>query len=262
MTSFGIARSVITYEFPLNERIRTLLRLEDLFARFSFYASRKEAPDNHAALLVLFEITEVASRADLKSDLLQELERQKQVLESLRTNPDVAEDRLEKVLGDIERTSARLLDMSGRIGQHIRENEWLMSIKQRTTIPGGTCEFDVPSYHYWLHMPAAARASALDSWMSPLFPIRDGLSIVLRLLRDSGRSYPCVAEGGAFQQMAGGKLVQLLEVRLSEDIPCVPELSANKYMINVRFIGTQPLGGERLKQCAIDIPFELTFCNL
>jgi len=34
--------------------------------------------DHHATLLTLFEILEVASRADLKSDLLQELERQKQ----------------------------------------------------------------------------------------------------------------------------------------------------------------------------------------
>ena len=71
---------MITYEYPLNERIRTLLRLEDLFERSRHFIARTEPHDHHVALLTLFEIMEVASRADLKSDLLQELERQKQVL--------------------------------------------------------------------------------------------------------------------------------------------------------------------------------------
>ena len=82
---------MITYEYPLNERIRTLLRLEDLFERSRHFIARSDPQDHHMALLTLFEIMEVAGRADLKSDLLQELERQKQVLLSFRNNPDIAE---------------------------------------------------------------------------------------------------------------------------------------------------------------------------
>ena len=80
--------------------------------------------------------------ADLKSDLIQELERQKQVLATFRSNPDIAEDVLNQVLGDIEQASQSLFSMTGKIGQYLRENEWLMSIKQRTSIPGGACELD------------------------------------------------------------------------------------------------------------------------
>ena len=144
---------MITYEYPLNERIRTLLRLEDLFERSRHFIARTEPHDHHMALLTLFEIMEVAGRADLKSDLLQELERQKQVLLSFRNNPDIAEDALAHVLRDIEQASQALFSMTGKIGQYLRENDWLMSIKQRTGIPGGACEFDLPSYHYWLHRP-------------------------------------------------------------------------------------------------------------
>jgi cell division protein ZapD len=62
---------VITYEYPLNERIRTLMRLENLFGRANhFLVNEEDSRDHHAALLTLFEILEVASRADLKSDLL------------------------------------------------------------------------------------------------------------------------------------------------------------------------------------------------
>jgi cell division FtsZ-interacting protein ZapD len=139
------ARSVITYEYPLNERIRTLLRLEDLFERSRHFIARTDPHDHHMALLTLFEILEVSSRADLKSDLLQELERQKQVLLSFRNNPEIAEEALSGVLRDIEQASAALFSMTGKIGQYLRENDWLMSIKQRTGIPGGACEFDLPS---------------------------------------------------------------------------------------------------------------------
>ncbi|HTG96229.1 MAG TPA: cell division protein ZapD, partial [Burkholderiales bacterium] len=139
---------MITYEYPLNERIRTLLRLEDLFERSRHFIARTDQHDHHMALLTLFEIMEVAGRADLKSDLLQELERQKQVLLSFRNNPDIAEDALAHVLRDIEQASQALFSMTGKIGQYLRENDWLMSIKQRTGIPGGACEFDLPSYHY------------------------------------------------------------------------------------------------------------------
>jgi uncharacterized protein with von Willebrand factor type A (vWA) domain len=65
---------VIVYEYPLNERVRTLLRLEDLFDRVLFFIARDSAYEHHAALVGIFEILEVASRGDLKSDLLQELD--------------------------------------------------------------------------------------------------------------------------------------------------------------------------------------------
>ena len=162
-----------TYEYPLNERIRTLLRLEDLFERSRHFVARSDSQDHHVALLTLFEIMEVASRADLKSDLLQELERQKQVLMSFRGSPDIAEAALASVLRDIEQASAALFSMTGKIGQYLRENDWLMSIKQRTAIPGGACEFDLPSYHYWLHRPAAERTGQLAAWTAPLYPLRD-----------------------------------------------------------------------------------------
>ena len=252
---------MITYEYPLNERIRTLLRLEDLFDRFDAHAASPDPHDHHMALLTLFEIMEVSSRADLKSDLLQELERQKQVLLSFRNNPDIAEDALNSVLRDIEQASAALFSMTGKIGQYLRENDWLMSIKQRTGIPGGACEFDLPSYHYWLHRPAEERTGQLAAWTGPLYPLRDGSAIILRILRESGKPQALSAQQGMFQQMLGGRTAQMLRLRLERGTPCVPEISANKYVLNIRFIAQN---GEELRQRTADwdVEFELTFCNL
>ena len=251
---------MIIYEYPLNERIRTLLRLEDLFERLGVLLSRDDAIDHHFALLTLFEILEVASRADLKSDLLQELERQRQVLVAFRNNPDIAEDILLQVLGDMERASTALFAVAGKIGQHVRENEWLMSIKQRSSIPGGTNEFDLPSYHHWLHRDAAERSADLQAWIGPMFAIRDAGAIVLKLLREGGKPAKHIAQNGTFSQMLGGRVAQLVRIRLPRTTPVIPEISANKYALNVRFtvFGTDP----RPKLTETNVEFELTFCNL
>ncbi len=252
--------SVISYEYPLSERIRTLLRLEDLYERLDYFLDKHEGLQHHVALLLIFEIYEVAARADLKSDLLQELERQKQSLEALRGNPDVSESALENVLRQIDQAASRLYQASGKIGQELRENEWLMSIKQRTNIPGGICEFDLPSYHYWLHLPPDQQRHDLDGWLAPFLPMRDAIDIVLRLLRASGKSSLQVATQGMYQQMMTGRVAQMVTVGLARGYQCVPEISANKYALNIRFMTQE--GMQRPRVAETDVEFELTFCNL
>jgi cell division protein ZapD len=245
----------------LNERIRTLMRLEDLFARASHFASRDEAPEHHAALLSLFEITDVASRADLKTDLLQELERQKQVLGPLRSNPEIDQQALIALLATMEQVNASLLAQAGKVGMHLRENEWLMAIKQRAAIPGGVCEFDLPAYHYWLNKDPAARRRDLAGWIEPFESIRTGAAIVLKLLRENSRSSRHTAYRGVFQLMlTTTKVAQLLRLTMRRDLPCVPEVSANKYALNIRFIAVS--GMDRGNVVDQDIEFELMFCNL
>lgn len=252
---------MIRYEHPLNERIRTLMRLEDLFARADFFASRDDAPDHHAALLSLFEITDVAARADLKADLVQELERQKQMLSPLRSNPAIEQATLGALLTEIDQVNANLLAQAGKVGMHLRENEWLMAIKQRVAIPGGVCEFDLPAYHHWLNKPASARRHDLASWIEPFAPIRIGSTIVLRLLRENGRTSPHTASHGVFQlMMTTTKVAQLLRLTLDENHPFVPEISANKYALNIRFIGVS--GMDRGNVVDQDVAFQLAFCSL
>jgi len=252
--------NVISYEHPLSERVRTLLRLEDLFERVDYFLHKNDAHEHHVALLSIFEILEVSGRADLKSDLLQELERQKHSLESLRDNPEVSGEALDNVLWQIDQSSSRLIKASGKIGQELRENEWLMSIRQRTYIPGGVCEFDLPSYHYWLQQGAEQHRHDLQQWLAPFLPMRDAIAIVLRLLRESGKTTSQIAYQGVYQQIMAGRLSQMLRLRLKREYRCVPEISANKYALNIRF--TTQEGIQRPKAAEADVEFELTFCNL
>jgi cell division protein ZapD len=150
--------------------------------------------------------------------------------------------------------------MQGKIGQYLRENDWLMAVKNRVSIPGGVCEFDLPAYHYWLHRDPEQRRQGLNGWLRPILPILDGLTIVLRLLRASGRPDVQVAAHGAYQLMLAGRTAQMLRLRVPRDKPYIPEISANKYALNIRFL--TPDTDMRPKQAEADIAFELTFCNL
>jgi cell division protein ZapD len=151
--------------------------------------------------------------------------------------------------------------MAGKIGQYLRDNDWLMGIKSRAAIPGGVCEFDLPSYHWWLHRPPEVRREAIAGWVKPMLPLRDAAGIVLRLLRSSGRPKHHTANNGQFQLNLGGTAAQMVRVEVKVDEPAIPEVSANKYFLNIRF--TNPSAGElKARVCERDVPFELTFCNL
>ncbi len=249
---------MIIYEYPFNERIRTLLRLEDLYERFQYFLAQDHSLPHHIALSTIFEMLEVTGRADLKSDLLQELERQKQILTGYRAHPNVQAKVLDSVLSEIEQVSSALLNSQGKTGQTIRENEWLMSIRGRTIIPGGACEFDLPSYYAWQKKPTEKRRSDIESWFSPLTPLLNAISMVLRLLRDSGTQMTMVAESGSYQQMLQGKTYQMLRLSLNSALNAIPEASANKYMLWVRF--TSQDGDMKPRPIDSDIPFELTLC--
>lgn len=251
---------MIHYEYPLNERVRTLLRLEDLFDRYGAYAAATDAHAHHAALLTLFEISDVAGRSDLKTDLIQELDRQRHVLGALADQPGVDTSILDGVLAALEHAQSGLLQLPGKPCQYLRENDWLSAIKQRATIPGGMCEFDLPAYHHWRHRPVEVRMQALADWIRPLVPVRAALGIVLKLLRESGQSEVAMATQGAYQLMLGNRSAHLVRLTIDRELPCVPEIAANKHMLNVRFLNVEP-GMSR--GCAeLDVPFRIAFCTL
>lgn len=250
---------MITYEYPFNERIRSLLRLEDLHERFKFFLQQEHPLEHQAAIATLFEILELVGRADLKLDLLQELERQKQTLIGFKSNPNVEEEKLDSILSDIASASANLAALQGRTGQSIRENEWLMSIRSRMVMPGGVCEFDIPSFFAWKNLPFEKRVKNLTIWFEPIKPLFGAVEMVLRLLRESGKSSSENAIAGNYQQMLQGKTYLMLRLTLEESLGIIPEISANKYMLWVRF-ATQE-SDQKPRRFENDVPFQLTLCN-
>ena len=60
---------------------------------------------------------------------------------------------------------------------------------------------------------------------------------------------------------SGGKVVHLIRVSIDRKLGVAPEVSANKYAVNVRFI-EPTTHSARSRASTDDIPFTLAFCKL
>jgi len=236
-----------------------MLRLEHLFDRLGQLMSRQTAVDHHYALATIFEIMDVASRADLKSDLLKELERQKAQLSGYRGNPSISEAALDDVIGRIDRAFTGLNQLPGKAGHVLTSNEWLMSIRSRISIPGGTCEFDLPAYYAWQQFDANRRRTDLAQWTASLMPLAEALQVLLGLLRNAGVPHKVSASAGQYQQsLPAGRSFLLLRVRVDPADQIVPEISGHRLMVLIRLMRQDAEG--RLKPSSSDASFELTLC--
>jgi len=251
---------VILYEYPFNERIRTYLRLEHLFRRLGELVERDSPTDHHFAITTIFEIMDVAARADLKTDVLKDLERQKHVLGGFRGNPAISEAVLDDVTGQLEACFAALNGLPGKAGHSLTENDWLMSIRSRVGIPGGTCEFDLPAYFAWQHMNSDARKLDLRRWVAPLVPLAESIRVLLTLLRDSGAPQKVVAPSGLYQQtLPQGRTFQLARLYMDPALGLIPEISGNRLIVTVRLMRHE--SDDRLHASTDDAMFELTLCS-
>ena len=251
---------MITYEYPFNERIRTYLRLESLFLRLVELVARDNALDHHYALASLFEVMDVGARADLKSDVLRDLEKQKQILIAFRGNPGIAQGVLDEVLQKIEGCYASLNSVAGKTGHALTENDWLMGIRSRIGIPGGTCAFDLPAYYSWQHEGPEKRRADLRGWVSTLNPLVEAINLLLTLLRDSGVPQKVIAQGGQYQQtLPQGRTFQLLRMQVDPATGYIPEISGNRLIVSIRLLRMGP--DQRLHPIQEDAAFDLTLCS-
>ena len=250
---------MILYEYPFNERIRTYLRLEHLFRRLGELIPRAHPLDHHYALATIFEVMDVAARADLKSDVMKDIERQKHVLHGYRGNPAIAEAVLDDTIATLDACFQALNTIPGKAGQPLTENDWLMSIRSRVGIPGGTCEFDLPGYYAWQHLTADERRGDLERWATTLAPLAEAIHLLLKLLRDSGTPQKVIASAGQLQQtLPQGRTFQLLRLRIDPTLGLVPEISGNRLMVSVRMMRQD---SERMQASSDSAPFELTLCS-
>ena len=251
---------MILYEYPFGESVRTTLRLEHLFDRLGVLMWRTDPIDHHFALSCIFEIMDVAARADLKSDLLRDLDRYRQQFMSYRGNPAIEEAALDGVLSRIEQTYHELNQVAGKAGQALLSNDWLMGIRSRISIPGGTCEFDLPSYFAWQHESPQRRQADMQQWAGCLSPFAQAVNLVLSLLRDGGHAHMVAAPCGQYQQtLKDSRSYHLLRLRIDPSLGLVPEISANRLMVSIRLMRAD--GEGKLKIASdTDASFELTLC--
>jgi cell division protein ZapD len=251
----------VVYEHPLNERVRFLLRLEFLFAQYRYHRGDSSIWGLRASLHTLLDALSVMGRADLRSDLVKELADQQAALNRLGKRPEISQERLAETLAQLGAATAELQGMASAYpAMALRSNEFLFAVLNRSSIPGGICGFDLPAYHWWLSRPRVQNERDLDGWMANLLPIERGIDLYLRLLRESTQPSPHTAEGGVYLHVAQAAY-QLVRVHLPAAADVLPEISAGKHRVSIRFMRQGDINS-RSAQAGGSIPFRLQCCLL
>ena len=250
---------MIVYEYPFNELVRSMLRLEYLFARFNHFLRSDDPELHHNAIAMLFDLGDIGSRGDIKSLLLKEFERQKYALNGLKSSQKVDQEALTQTLSEIDKAALNVNQSVGKPNALITESEWLNAIRTRLNIPGGTSPIDLPSYHAWKNTSSTQRKELLEKYIAPLLPWQEACQIFLRLLRQSGEAKDVQAHHGAYQQAPSGKVYQLMRIAVEDDT-LFSEISANKYLLSIRFLRIDQ--DKKPQTINEDVPFRLTLCQL
>lgn len=252
--------SHIVFEQPLNERIRTLMRLEFLFEQAAFGLEGESEWHSRITVQTLLDILALLGRGDLRSELIKELERLSGTLEGWQERPEVDDARLGQYLRECRTLMDELRASGFNPAAELKADEFLTSIMQRSGIVGGTCGFDLPGYYHWLHRPAEERRRQLQIWLGKLDALRRSSDMILSLLRNSAAPRRLTAEGGAYQRTLDRNTpFQLIRVEPESADDVFAEISANRHFCTVRFL-RQESGSERPQQIDRDIDFKLYCC--
>ena len=251
----------LTFEHPLNERARTLMRLEHLFEKLSFFQPQDNPWAARAMVETLLDIAAVSSRADIKTELIKELDRQSINLERFRDQPGVKRKALDTSLSELAAATEALRAQEGPVGQRIRENDFLKGVAQRGSLPGGTCSFDLPQYHLWLSLPFRERNQQVSRWMEDLVATRNAIQLLLAYIRTSATSRRVQAREGLYQEsLEGTAPAHLIRIAVQGDTLLYPEISGHKNRFAIRFLRTSDQAApEPVRE---DLDFSLACCVL
>jgi len=252
--------AVLVFEQPLNERMRTFLRLDFLYNQALHHNEVASPWGSRAAVASLIDILALTTRSDVRSDVLKELESQLTTLNEFQSNPGVDAQRLKNLMSNLVRLRGDLMSAGSAFLQPLRDSEFLSAIKHRSAIPGGTCEFDLPDYYFWLAQPDDARMRTFNHWLGLLRPLCDAIAELLWLTRQNGRARQETAPGGSFSLTFDRENpLQLLRISLPAAAGLYPEISGSHHRCSVRFLAWNGLA-TRPTQTESDVTFLLSCC--
>lgn len=252
----------LVYEQPLNEHVRAWLRLEYLFCHVEHRIKGVSSWDSRAAVAGLIDILEFVARNDIKPELIKDIEKHIQTYQRWREIPGVDEVRLNNLLHRLKTALDSLSGMDRQPGRKLYEHPLLASVRQRSSIPGGTCRFDVPAYHYWLQAGPKQRSADLREWLNILEPLRTAIDLDLYLIRNNARVSVELAKDGFFQAKLDNQTAfQIIRISLPGEYGCYPEISGGKHRFSVRFFEYRS-GYDSPVQTGQDVSFELYRCMI
>jgi cell division protein ZapD len=139
----------------------------------------------------------------------------------------------------------------------LKDDKFLASLRQRFSIAGGTCSFDLPQLDYWCNKPIEQRQLDVDEWVNILKPLREALNFTLLFLRELGPFENKTAVKGFYQNSCDNQ-TSLIRVKYDADLGVFPMISGSKHRYTITFM----MPDKVLVKTGVDdtIEFELSTC--
>lgn len=226
-------RQTTRFEHPLNEKVRIYLRLEYLLLQMN-HTSESEDPWHYQLFFrALFDVLDILDQIQVKSELAKDLDKQQSQLKLWLDVDGVDQNAVLSLLDQMASIHHHLIT-APRLGQILREDRFLAGIKQRFSLPGGSCCFDLPSLHHWLHLSQDGKQADMAYWLDQLKPMAQAIHLWLRVTRESGHFKPQIARNGFFQHDAEN--ASLLRLQICPSYGVYPMISGHRSRFAIRFM--------------------------
>jgi len=247
--------TTILYEHPLNERIRSYLKLEQLFAQTANCLQCNITASHNVFFNALFAIIDTLDRNDIRGDLIKDMEKLEQNLVIWSQAPDIDSTVLSE---NLQQTIALICQLKNTKPQwtQLKEDKFLAGLKQRFAIQGGNCTFDLPQLQFWLSQSQKQLTDEMSNWLALLEQIRSALYLILKFIRQRGQFIKINTESGFYQDNGEGLL--LLRIKVPQGAQHYPTVSGNKFRYSIRFMLPCEESGRRYSNQSTS--FELSRC--
>lgn len=244
----------IIYEYPLQERVRTYLRLEHGFEQLNVSKGLfQQQPD--AFFQSLFSLSDLLERVDIRTELSKDLEAQQQRLKQWEQHPEVDRQALRATIQEIDDCQQFLPDIP-KVLREIKDDALLASIRQRFSQPGISGLFELPQLQLWLNQDSNVQQQACDSWCNAFKPIEKAVQLKLTLMREQAVFSNMTLTSG-FMQESSEQPLAMLRIKVPKEASIYPVISGHRQRFTVRFM---PLPGAGSNQSIQSVQFEIARC--
>ena len=221
------------FELPLNERTRRLMSIENIFIRLNTQIQNMTKFSEVACFESYFNMRSTASRADIKIEISQELE--KLILKKKQLNKTKKNINQIKKLMDAKKSLNRVNLPQGNF---YGNDKFLQEIKTSALSPTGIVSSDLPQLQVWMQqLSSKAKQQYFLSKISPYMPIFESITTHLNVLRDSItlESIDSNENGLVNYQLNPSFKHDFIQLQLPQKLNLYPNLTSNKYTINIQF---------------------------
>ena len=253
MNSFSDTHAAI-YEEPVDERIRKFLKLESYFLKINKHKDIDNSYDSFAALYNLISLYQNLSRAEVKRELIREIDFHKsRYMEYIKIE---GSDKI-KLNSIMEKQNVILNRLHNLPANYLTElhNDELFQhcAKHYDTL---SSELD-----YWLTRDYTFRCNQINLWQEIIKPIENSVYFCLDILRKSSETREeCAKSGMHIFKLDPDKKVRMLRITMHSDNYFFPRVSVGPQRATISFMTLND--SNKFIQLKDDITFVIDLCYI